>query len=665
MAGKTFIIILSCFFTFFSVTNAKNDTAKIGRLIAFAELNRADSQAFSDSIQLAIKVAQQLKTPEYESRARIAYGSFYFVKGYYKLGKDELLMAYRLAEKVKRLDLIGRSARVIGATYERIEHYDSAIYWLNHAVTNYSKLKDNRGLTEAYNSIAITHQNMMNVSMARFYYKKASDFASKSNYYSLQHVINGNLATIYKDEAKYDSAILFYKQTISFQEERKDSFSLYYSYRNLAAVYNDMDSAQVAEYYALKAFNYANSKQEIFKIFDISLALAAIYHKANKLDKEFEMIQLAGSLAPQLKDLSRMLGYYLQLAEYYKSVGEKDKAIDYYRESLVLADSLSGQEALTKLSEIQAKFGLNEKERELAVRALELELEARKTRVSQIVVASLALILMILVIFYLRLKKRKQALHKANQMLESQSEELSAMIIQKQKVIDEKNEIVGVIAHDLRSPVTKIQSLLQMLEMVEKEDEAQIFQLMQVVSNDALSLIQDLIDLSRIDTTEPLELEKKRQLLGVDTLLNKLKASAQPLLEVKKSKLLIQEISEPIALFTNADFIKRALDNLISNAIKFSPAESLITIQVAVKEQFCSIIVTDSGPGFSIEDMQHMFKKFQRLSAQPTGMEQSTGLGLFIAKKLVNAGGGELSLISKPLEPASFELMVPLATHTA
>ena len=113
-------------------------------------------------------------------------------------------------------------------------------------------------------------------------------------------------------------------------------------------------------------------------------------------------------------------------------------------------------------------------------------------------------------------------------------------------------------------------------------------------------------------------------------------------------------------LTSDKDSLLRILDNLISNAIKFSPAGKSITLKAVREDTLVRIFVIDQGPGFSEEDKKELFKKFKRLSAQPTGGESSTGLGLAIVKHLVRQLGGEIKLVSGPDSGATFEIILPV-----
>jgi two-component system sensor histidine kinase/response regulator len=117
------------------------------------------------------------------------------------------------------------------------------------------------------------------------------------------------------------------------------------------------------------------------------------------------------------------------------------------------------------------------------------------------------------------------------------------------------------------------------------------------------------------------------------------------------------------SVFIHADpaALDQVLDNLISNAVKFSPPKKKIFVAMHRQDGCVACHIQDQGPGFTAEDKARMFQRYARLSARPTAGEPSTGLGLSIAKKLVQAMNGELNCESSPGEGATFILRFPLS----
>jgi signal transduction histidine kinase len=109
----------------------------------------------------------------------------------------------------------------------------------------------------------------------------------------------------------------------------------------------------------------------------------------------------------------------------------------------------------------------------------------------------------------------------------------------------------------------------------------------------------------------------------------------------------------------------QVIDNIISNAVKYSPQEKNITIRLQSRAGVVRVEVQDEGEGISPEDMQKLFGKFVRLSARPTGGEHSTGLGLSIVKKMVEAMSGRVWCESEVGKGATFIVELPTSSNVA
>jgi signal transduction histidine kinase len=113
-------------------------------------------------------------------------------------------------------------------------------------------------------------------------------------------------------------------------------------------------------------------------------------------------------------------------------------------------------------------------------------------------------------------------------------------------------------------------------------------------------------------------------------------------------------------LHSNAQAVTEILENLLSNAVKYSPYGAKVIVASSVQNSFASVSVQDEGPGISDDDRERLFQRFARLSAKPTGGEHSTGLGLYIVKRLTEMLGGTVVCNSEPGKGAEFTVSLPL-----
>jgi signal transduction histidine kinase len=154
-----------------------------------------------------------------------------------------------------------------------------------------------------------------------------------------------------------------------------------------------------------------------------------------------------------------------------------------------------------------------------------------------------------------------------------------------------------------------------------------------------IEMVQNLLDANRIERGE-MKLEVAPTDLAA--LVSSVIENQRPRATAKQQQLYLEAIAGPVPALVDAEIMVQVLENLVSNAIKYSPSGKSIFVRLSRFEDAVRLEVRDEGPGLSAEDQKKLFGKFARLSAKPTGGEHSTGLGLSIVKKMVEAMHGRV-----------------------
>ena len=155
----------------------------------------------------------------------------------------------------------------------------------------------------------------------------------------------------------------------------------------------------------------------------------------------------------------------------------------------------------------------------------------------------------------------------------------------------------------------------------------------------------------------------RREAVDVSALVTEVAEANQPLAVNKQQSISVSAPPNSVTM-CDADRIREAIDNLVSNAIKYSPVGGRITVGVTHEDEGTVIRIADQGPGLSPEDLGRLFGRFQRLSAKPTAGESSTGLGLSIVKRIIDMHGGHVTAESGgPGQGSTFTVTLP-ATET-
>lgn len=227
------------------------------------------------------------------------------------------------------------------------------------------------------------------------------------------------------------------------------------------------------------------------------------------------------------------------------------------------------------------------------------------------------------------------------------------------KLNDLKNKFLGIAAHDLRNPLTTIRGMSQMLlEMddLEEETRASFLKTISEVSDEMFNLINNLLDVSVIESGQ-------FDLQQVKTDISSLARSRIDLITLtarKKGIDLEIDLGVVPQVMIDPNRMGQVIDNLLTNALKFSEPGTIVKLVIAHRHEQVVIEVKDQGQGISAEEQHLLFGTFQKLSARPTGDERSTGLGLSIVKKIVDAHGGQISVNSEVGQGSTFSVALPV-----
>jgi signal transduction histidine kinase/CheY-like chemotaxis protein len=255
-----------------------------------------------------------------------------------------------------------------------------------------------------------------------------------------------------------------------------------------------------------------------------------------------------------------------------------------------------------------------------------------------------------------KVARRTAQLLAAKDRLESQSERL-------RRANEFKGEILGTVAHDLKNPLGVILGRTEMLNeflsmspVPEDQARGQVDHIRQSARR-LTAMVDDLIKDAMADA---LDISVRSDVLDLGALAAEVAEANRGRAASKEQT--IRVAAEPdLPVLGDVERLREAIDNLVSNAVKYSPIGGEISIQAGRDGGEAAIRIADQGPGLSPEDEARLFGRFQRLSAKPTGGESSTGLGLSIAKRIVDLHKGRISVESAgQAAGATFTISLPL-----
>ena len=240
------------------------------------------------------------------------------------------------------------------------------------------------------------------------------------------------------------------------------------------------------------------------------------------------------------------------------------------------------------------------------------------------------------------------------------SEQQKSLVDQLSKANAAKNRFLGMAAHDLRNPLASIRGLAEFLRdgVVGplSPEQMDLIKTIHEASQGMLDLVNELLDVATIESGElkiNLEPHNLTELIEKNITLANIETAK------KGTKIVFAAPANPTMVPIDAGKIRQVVANLLSNALKYSPSGSTITVELHHNKGTWAFSVKDQGPGIPENERDKLFKDFGRLSVKTTGGEKSTGLGLAICRKIVDAHRGTITTENLPKRGCEFRVTLP------
>lgn len=386
-----------------------------------------------------------------------------------------------------------------------------------------------------------------------------------------------------------------------------------------------------------------------FGYIDIANFLVAIERNTLVRRQFYFPVKLEGlaMIFPKSSDWSDPVNAYFTSDQFQK---DKHEIIEKYlgANATSIIEQIAKSAEIGPLEEIVLSNREKESQYERLLEAAKRDQDSQRLRIILISIIIVGLVIMFLLIILYRIKSQN-----TNRLLEQQKliEDTNNQL---RSLNEEKNNLIQVLAHDLRSPLSNILNGAQIVESSEQlsEQGSKLLDFILQSSEKMRSLIDKILDVDAIETGQHnINIET---LMVEDVVEQVLKDNDS----MAKDKAISIARNLENGLYAKADRVYTAqiLDNLVSNAIKYSKEKSVVKISSSSIGGMTRISVSDQGPGLSKEDEKKIFQKYQRLSAKPTSGELSIGLGLSIVKLFTERMGGIISYDTKVGEGTTFHV---------
>lgn len=574
--------------------------------------------------------------------------------------------ALLLAKKINNKSLIADSFYTLGTTYKSIGKLDSAGYYLFGALDIYKdpnkKIITTIAIGEYYRANAELEQ-------AIFFLNKAINDAKKTkNFKNLPHAFN-RLGAVYY-ERSVDNSIIdgFFKDTLDKTIAFIDS-SFYWSeklkiddykvsnYNILGACYHKLENYTKAMYYLNLALATAESDNQLIEIPMIYRNISLNYLKTNQLELAKKMALIGAAKADSLQLNSSLAFNYYALVLIGEAMNDDKLSLEYLNKKDSVQYLVNSEIAITKAKELETKY--KTKEKELLIEQQNAKLEKTQKRYNYIIIGGVFSLLIILtgVFFILRIRK-------INKLLELKNTEIEKSSIELKKISRFKNDLMGMIAHDLKNPLNTIINFSQMGNYEKKNDASEQKKHIKNIESAALNMLTIVNNIIDLQNFEEAKINLKLSENSIHSLLEESLKNVSLLCAQKNIKI-NNTVGSIMTLKCDRELMERVLINLFTNAIKFSPNNETISIEKEIEDDFVKIKITDKGSGIAPDKIPLLFNKYSRAEIRNSGFSTSSGLGLAFSKLVVNAHGGEIGVVSEIGNGASFWFTLKVVKNTS
>ncbi len=224
-----------------------------------------------------------------------------------------------------------------------------------------------------------------------------------------------------------------------------------------------------------------------------------------------------------------------------------------------------------------------------------------------------------------------------------------------------KSEFVSTVSHELRTPLTSIKGFIRtLLDDIEgyydRETQMEFYRIIDTECDRLVRLINDLLNLSRIESGRALDLVLAE--VDLPELIGRVVDSQRSYTDRHEFQVVVAEDLPHIK--ADRDKLDQVLTNLLSNAIKYSPDGGTITIHARLTEgDKVSVSITDQGIGIPEDQIGRLFTRFHRVDSRDSRKQYGTGIGLYLVKHLIEAHRGEVSVTSEQGEGSTFTFVLP------
>jgi|GEM_PF-1121075 len=595
-----------------------------------------------------------------------------YMKGNYLQSLDYFEKSLALREEFNDTVNIVKTLNNLGVISQIAGDFEKAVAFHQKSLLFKIALADTLSIAKTMNNIGVVYMDLGKYPDARKFMKQALE------YYIIKRDSSGvaasynNMGQLFNENKMIDSALIYYSLSLEIKRKIHDLRGIGNTLNNMGMIYFDKKQNEKATELFEEALQIRAELGDRFGLSSTLNNLANLYYSEKKYPKAIEFFRKSLEIADSEKLNVMKQRNYTGLAGLYDETGRKEDALKYYKLLNAIKDSIYKEDLNKQLGDLTLKYQNEKSKKENEILTHENQIQELELKVADTRQIILFVVIMLLVaggiVVFMIMKNRSN--HLLNEQLQQLNRELEMKVAQRTAELENSNkskdQLFSIIAHDLKSPFNSLLGLTELLsesfESLTEEEKKEFIKYTRESVENLYRLLENLLNWSITQTgklrlnAEPLEMG----LLINDTL------SLLHQQIIKKQLITSIELESDEMAFADQETVKTILRNLITNAIKFTPAGGKITIKYRLNENFrngkmVEITVSDNGVGISPENQELLFKNPQLIKTQGTSYEKGTGLGLILCKDFVEKNNGQISVLSEPGKGSSFTFSLPVA----
>ena len=589
---------------------------------------------YAQYAQKALELSENLKYKTGELNALFALGLYHWSKGLnYQTSVDQKCLDYfekatAIAKSIGNREIDAKANRSIGKIYVELGELQIGLKIL---LETYQASKDSTGgkfyLTTDVGNIYFDSGEYLK-SLQKFL--EALVLArNENNQHKVAYALN-NVARVFDKLARRSKAVTNLEEGIAIADKNKDLFCLAVLYNTHGGISLRLDEIEKASAYYEKAAEISKRINNKRLLADILQNLAKLSNKKKDYKKALDFYLQALTFYEKSAPRVHLIEMYADLSDIYTRNKDHQKALSYFKLHTEIKEQYFSDRSQTAL--LTAEAEINEKKIEVLEKANKLfDSELNTQKLQKNIFFSLVIILLIGLTLIVINFRQKQ---KINKELQNQKEELKQANILKDRMF-------AVISQDLRSPLNSLRNVVTLLnsDSLNTEEIKLISEKLNEDLGATLGLLDNLLYWAR---SQMQGIRREPKQINIAQILNDnialLSGNAN-----KKSLILQNTVSQTFSkAYADPNMISLVVRNLLTNAIKFSPKGSTITMSAKLNADMIEVNVTDAGIGISYENQQKIFNPNMVLSNTGTAMEKGSGLGLLLCKEFVEENEGKI-----------------------